>query len=78
MGYIYKAAVIGGGTMGGGIAQVISHSGLPVIIKDINQEMVDKGIDAARQVYASRVKKGKMTQNEMDQKMMLISGTTTY
>ncbi|MDB5097283.1 MAG: putative 3-hydroxyacyl-CoA dehydrogenase [Cyanobacteria bacterium RYN_339] len=78
MGYIYKAAVIGGGTMGGGIAQVISFSGLPVIIKDINQDMVDKGIEAARQVYASRVSKGKMTQNEMDQKMMLISGTTTY
>lgn len=78
MAYIYKAAIIGGGTMGGGIAQVISFSGLPVIIKDINQDAVDKGIEAARQVYASRVSKGKMTQNEMDQKMMLISGTTTY
>jgi 3-hydroxyacyl-CoA dehydrogenase len=78
MAYIYKAAIIGGGTMGGGIAQVVSYSGLPVIIKDINQDAVDKGIEAARQVYASRVKKGKMTQNEMDQKMMLISGTTTF
>ncbi len=78
MAYIYKAAIIGGGTMGGGIAQVISFSGLPVIIKDVNQDAVDKGIEAARQVYASRVSKGKMTQNEMDQKMMLISGTTSY
>ena len=78
MAYIYKAAVIGGGTMGGGIAQVISYSGLPVIIKDVNQDAVDKGIEAARKVYASRVSKGKMTQNEMDQKMMLISGTTSY
>lgn len=78
MAYIYKAAVIGGGTMGGGIAQVISFSGLPVVIKDISQDAVDKGIEAAREVYASRVKKGKMTQNEMDQKMALISGTTTY
>ncbi|MEB3285271.1 MAG: 3-hydroxyacyl-CoA dehydrogenase [Candidatus Sericytochromatia bacterium] len=78
MAYIYKAAIIGGGTMGGGIAQVVSYSGLPVVIKDINQDAVDKGIEAARQVYASRVKKGKMTQNEMDQKMMLISGTTTF
>jgi 3-hydroxyacyl-CoA dehydrogenase len=76
--YIYKAAVIGGGTMGGGIAQVVSHSGLPVIIKDISQDAVDKGIEAAREVYASRVKKGKMTQHEMDQKMALISGTTSY
>lgn len=78
MGYIYKAAVIGGGTMGGSIAQVISFSGLPVIIKDINQDAVDKGVAAARAIYQSRVSKGKMTQGEMDQKMMLISGTTTY
>jgi 3-hydroxyacyl-CoA dehydrogenase len=78
MAYIYKAAIIGGGTMGGGIAQVVSFSGLPVIIKDVNQDAVDKGIEAAKSVYASRVAKGKMTQNEMDQKMMLISGTTTY
>jgi 3-hydroxyacyl-CoA dehydrogenase len=78
MGYIYKAAVIGGGTMGGGIAQVISFSGLPVIIKDISQDAVDKGIAAAREVYEGRVKRGKMTENEMTQKMALISGTTTY
>ncbi|HEY9724693.1 MAG TPA: 3-hydroxyacyl-CoA dehydrogenase [Oscillatoriaceae cyanobacterium] len=78
MAYIYKAAVIGGGTMGGGIAQVVSFSGLPVVIKDINQEAVDKGIAAARAVYESRVKKGKMTENEMQQKMSLISGTTSY
>ena len=78
MAYIYKAAIIGGGTMGGGIAQVVSFSGLPVVIKDISQDAVDKGIEAARAVYASRVKKGKMTQSEMDQKMTLISGTTTY
>lgn len=78
MAYIYKAAVIGGGTMGGGIAQVVSYSGLPVVIKDISQEAVDKGIAAARAVYESRVQKGKMTENEMHQKMALISGTTTY
>ena len=78
MAYIYKAAVIGGGAMGGEIAQVISYSGLPVIIKDIDQAAVDKGIAAAKRIYAGRVAKGKMTQNEMDQKMMLISGTTTW
>lgn len=78
MAYIYKAAVIGGGAMGGEIAQVISFSGLPVIIKDIDQAAVDKGLAAAKKIYASRVSKGKMTQNEMDQKMMLISGTTTW
>ena len=76
--YIYKAAVLGGGTMGGGIAQVITYSGLPVVLKDINEEMVKKGLDAARKIYQSRVDKGKMTASELESKMILISGTTSY
>jgi 3-hydroxyacyl-CoA dehydrogenase len=76
--YIYKAAVVGGGTMGGGIAQVITYSGLPVILKDIDENAVQKGLDAARKIYKSRVDKGKMTMEELEAKMLLISGTTTY
>jgi 3-hydroxyacyl-CoA dehydrogenase len=76
--YIYKAAVVGGGTMGGGIAQVITYSGLPVILKDIDEEAVQKGLDAARKIYKSRVDKGKMTAEEMEAKMLLISGTKSY
>ncbi|MBI3595395.1 MAG: 3-hydroxyacyl-CoA dehydrogenase [Nitrospirae bacterium] len=76
--YIYKAAVIGAGTMGAQIAQVISYSGLPVILKDVNQEAVDKGIATIRKIYQGRVEKGKMTSGEMEQKMALVSGATGY
>ncbi|MDZ7334030.1 MAG: 3-hydroxyacyl-CoA dehydrogenase [candidate division KSB1 bacterium] len=76
--YIYKAAVVGGGTMGGSIAQVITFSGIPVVIKDINQEAVQKALDKVRSIYESRVKKGKMTASEIEPKIVLASGTTSY
>jgi len=76
--FIYKAGVIGAGAMGAGIAQVISFSGLPVVLKDTDQERVDKGLAMVRKVYQSRVDKGKMTASEMDQKMKLVIGTTSY
>ncbi len=74
--YIYKAGVVGAGTMGAGIAQVISYSGLPVVLRDVNQELVDKGIARIREIYDGRVKKGKMNSSDAEQKMALITGTT--
>ncbi|MDZ7261209.1 MAG: 3-hydroxyacyl-CoA dehydrogenase family protein, partial [candidate division KSB1 bacterium] len=76
--YIYKAAVVGGGTMGGAIAQVITYSGLPVVIKDINQEAVDRALAKVRSIYESRVKKGKMSPEEIEPKIALASGTLSY
>ncbi|HIE65965.1 MAG: 3-hydroxyacyl-CoA dehydrogenase NAD-binding domain-containing protein [Nitrospira sp.] len=76
--YIYKAAVIGAGTMGAGIAQVITYSGLPVILKDVNQEAVDRGLETVRKIYQGRVDKGKMTSTEMNQKMALVIGAVDY
>jgi len=76
--YIYKAAVIGAGTMGAQIAQAISYAGLPVLLKDIRQESVDKGLATIRKIYQGRVDKGKMTAAEMEQKLTLVTGTTTY
>ena len=76
--YIYKAAVIGSGVMGAGIAQVITYSGLPVILKDIDQKAVDRGLEAIRKIYQGRVDKGKMTASEMDQKMALVTGAVDY
>ncbi|MDZ7264795.1 MAG: 3-hydroxyacyl-CoA dehydrogenase family protein, partial [candidate division KSB1 bacterium] len=76
--YIYKAAVLGGGTMGGSIAQVITFSGIPVVIKDIDQTAVQKALDKVRSIYESRVKKGKMTASEIEPKIVLASGTTSY
>jgi 3-hydroxyacyl-CoA dehydrogenase len=76
--YIYKAAVIGAGTMGAQIAQVITYSGLPVILKDVDQKAVQAGLETIRKIYRGRVDKGKMTGAEMDQKMALVSGATNY
>jgi 3-hydroxyacyl-CoA dehydrogenase len=76
--YIYKAAVVGAGAMGAEIAQTISFSGLPVVIKDLNQELVDKGIARARAIYQGRVDRGKMSAADVEPKMALISGATTY
>ncbi len=76
--YIFKAAVIGAGAMGAGIAQVISFSGLPVVLKDVDQAMLDKGMATIRKIYQSRVDKGKMSASEMDSKMSLIIPTLDY
>ena len=76
--YIFKAGVVGAGAMGSGIAQVITFSGLPVVLKDVNQELVDKGMEKIRDIYQSRVDKGKMSAGEMQAKMDLVVPTTSY
>jgi 3-hydroxyacyl-CoA dehydrogenase len=67
--YIFKAAVVGAGAMGSEIAQVISYSGLPVVLKDIDQAMLDKGMARIREIYQRRVEKGKMSAGEMQSKL---------
>ena len=76
--YIYKAAVVGAGAMGAEIAQVISFSGIPVLLKDVDQPRVEKGLGTIRTIYQRRVDRGKMTAEEMDQKMALVTPATTY
>jgi 3-hydroxyacyl-CoA dehydrogenase / enoyl-CoA hydratase / 3-hydroxybutyryl-CoA epimerase len=76
--YIYKAAVVGAGAMGAEIAQVITFSGLPVLLKDIDQQAVDKGLARIRGIYERRVAKGKMSAEDLESKMNLVTGTTTY
>ena len=76
--YIFKAAVVGAGFMGGGIAQVITYSGLPVVLKDVDQKMLDKGVDTVRSIYQRRVDAGKMSAGEMQDKMNLLTPTLAY
>ncbi len=76
--YIFKAAVVGAGAMGGGIAQVISFSGLPVVLKDVDQAALDRGMQTIRSIYQSRVEKGKMSAGEMQSKLDLVTSTLTY
>ncbi len=76
--YIFKAGVLGAGAMGAEIAQVISFSGLPVVLKDVNDELVNKGLGRIRKIYQSRVDKGKMSSSDLESKMSLVEGTTSY
>ncbi len=76
--YIYKVAVIGAGAMGAGIAQVVTYAGIPVILKDVKQEFVDRGLATIRKIYQGRVDKGKMTPTEMEQKMAFATGAVDY
>jgi 3-hydroxyacyl-CoA dehydrogenase/enoyl-CoA hydratase/3-hydroxybutyryl-CoA epimerase len=76
--YIFKAGVVGAGFMGGEIAQVITYAGLPVVMKDIDQEMLDKAMETIRHIYQRRVDKGKMSRTTMQEKMDLVIPTLDY
>ena len=75
---IARAAVIGAGTMGGGIAMAYANAGIPVLLKDVDQTAVQKGMATIRKNYESTVAKGKMTADAMAKTLSLITPTTTY
>jgi 3-hydroxyacyl-CoA dehydrogenase len=64
--------------MGGEIAQVITYAGLPVVMKDIDQEMLDAGMEKIRSIYQRRVDKGKMGAGDMASKLDLVTPTLSY
>jgi len=84
--FVFKAAVLGAGTMGGEIAQVIASADVPVVLKDVEQEFVDAGLVKAREVtqgqLAGLVAKEKITQEQADARreeiLGMIAGTTEY
>ncbi|MES2323827.1 MAG: 3-hydroxyacyl-CoA dehydrogenase NAD-binding domain-containing protein [Pseudomonadota bacterium] len=75
---INKAAIIGAGTMGGGIAMNFVNAGIPVILLETKQEALDKGIATIRKNYENTMKKGKLTPEKFEQRVGLISGTLSY
>jgi 3-hydroxyacyl-CoA dehydrogenase len=75
---IKAAAVIGAGTMGGGIAMNFLNAGVPVTLLETRQEALDKGMATIRKNYENTMKKGKLTQEKLDQRMALLSGTLSY
>src|SRR5919204_1621719 len=84
--FVFKAAVVGAGTMGGQIAQTIAAAGIPVVLKDVSQDFVDAGLTEARNVTAGQmdrlVKREKLTQGQADAQVEevvgRIAGTTSY
>jgi 3-hydroxyacyl-CoA dehydrogenase len=75
---INSVAVIGAGTMGGGISMNFLNAGIPVKILEMKQEALDKGVGIMRKNYDSQVKKGKLKQDKLDQRMALLSTTLSY
>jgi 3-hydroxyacyl-CoA dehydrogenase len=75
---IKSVAVIGAGTMGGGIAMNFANAGIPVKILEMKQEALEKGLGTIRKNYENTMKKGKLTQDKFDQRVGLISGTMSY
>jgi len=75
---IKKLAVIGAGTMGGGIAMNFLNAGIPVVMLEMKQEALDKGVAIIRKNYDAQVKKGKLKQDKLDARMALLSTTLNY
>ena len=75
---IARVGVIGAGTMGGGISMNFLNAGVPVTILEMKQDALDKGVGIIRKNYENSLKKGKLTQEKLDQRMGLLKSTLSY
>ena len=75
---VRRVAVLGAGTMGGGIAMVFANAGIDVVVVDREQGLVDKGLGIIKRNYAATVSKGKLAQGEMDARTARITGATDW
>jgi len=75
---VTSAAVVGAGTMGGGIAMVLANAGIPVLLKEADQAALDQGLAKIRKNYATSVERGRFTQGFVDERLKLIEPTLSY
>ena len=75
---VKRVAVVGSGTMGGGIAMVFANAGIPVLLKDVDQPALDLGMGKIQKNYASSVQRGRFTQAFVDERLKLITPVLTY
>ena len=75
---MHSAAVVGAGTMGGGIAMVFANAGIPVLLKETDQAALDRGFANIRKNYANSVQRGRFTREFVDQRLNLIRPTLRY
>ncbi|MFD1894100.1 3-hydroxyacyl-CoA dehydrogenase NAD-binding domain-containing protein [Ottowia beijingensis] len=75
---VNKVAVIGAGTMGGGISMNFLNAGIPVTILETKQEALDRGLATIRKNYESQVKRGKLKQDKYEQRVALLTPTLKY
>jgi 3-hydroxyacyl-CoA dehydrogenase len=75
---IRKVGVIGAGTMGGGITMNFLNAGIPVVLLEMKQEALDKGLGTIRKNYENSARKGKLTNEQVEQRMALIAPALEY
>ncbi len=75
---IRKAAVVGAGTMGGGISMALANAGIPVLVKETDQAALDRGMATVRRNYENSAKRGRITQAAMDARLGLIHPQLNY
>lgn len=75
---INKVGIIGAGTMGGGIAMNFANAGIPVTILEVQQEALDRGLGVVRKNYERTAAKGRLTQEAVEKRMGLFTGTLDY
>jgi 3-hydroxyacyl-CoA dehydrogenase len=75
---INSVAIVGAGTMGGAISMVLANAGIPVLLKDVEQAALDRGLATIRKNYAISVERGRFTQEFVDERMKLIKTTLRY
>ncbi len=75
---VERVAVIGAGTMGGGISMNFLNAGIPVTMLEMKQEALDRGVATIRKNYDAQVKKGKLKQDKLDARMALLTTTLSY
>jgi len=73
-----RAAVVGAGTMGGGIAMVFANAGIPVLLQEVDRDSLDRGLAKIRKNYATSVERGRFTQQFVEERMKLIEPTLDY
>lgn len=75
---VNSVAVVGAGTMGGGIAIVFANAGFPVLLKEADQPALDRGLATIQKNYMSSVKRGRFTQQFVEERLQLIKPTLSY
>ena len=75
---IHSAAVVGAGTMGGGIAMVLANAGIPVLLKEADQAALDRGLGTIQSNYTNSVKRGRFSQQTAEERLKRITPTLTY
>jgi 3-hydroxyacyl-CoA dehydrogenase len=75
---INSAAIVGAGTMGGGIAMVLANAGIPVVLKEADQAALDRGLATIRSNYGNSVKRGRLSQEAAEERLKRITPALTY